>query len=143
MLLPIALSLAAICACLNLWLATRCVRVRLKTQTLHGDGGDQLLARRMRAHANFIEYTPIILILIALVELAIGSPVWLWIVADIYIVARIIHPLGMDADHPSRWRAAGAALTWLIAAGLAVVALYAAYSSTREVPAPPALAAQG
>ena len=142
MLLPITLTLAAACAILNLWLATRCVGLRMANKTLHGDGGDQLLARRMRAQANFIEYTPIALILFALVELALGSPTWLWIAAATYAIARIVHPLGMDADHPTPWRAAGALLTWVVTVGLAMAALYAAYSATRAVPAPPALAAQ-
>lgn len=142
MLLPITLTLAAACALINLWLAIRCARIRLAGKALHGDGGDPLLARRMRAHANFIEYTPIILILIALVELAIGSPLWLWIAALVYVTARIAHGFGMDADHPTIWRAGGALLTWVLTAGLALTALYVAYSATREVPAPPALAAQ-
>ncbi|HEX7877545.1 MAG TPA: MAPEG family protein [Sphingobium sp.] len=142
MLLPITLTLAAACALINLWLAVRCARIRIAGKTLHGDGGDPLLARRMRAHANFTEYTPIILILIALVELAIGSPFWLWIVALVYVVARIAHGFGMDFDRPTVWRASGALLTWALTIGLAITALYVAYSATRPVPAPPALAAQ-
>ena len=142
MLLPITLTLAAACAFLNLWLAIRCVKIRMANKTLHGDGGDPLLARRIRAQANFVEYTPLVLILFVLVELAIGSPLWLWVMACAYVIARIAHPLGMDADHPTPWRATGAMLTWAVMVVLAVAALYIAYSATREVPAPPALAAQ-
>ena len=142
MLLPITLTLAAACAFVNLWLATRCVRIRMSAKTLHGDGGNPLLAHRMRAHANFTEYAPLVLILFALVELALGSPLWLWIAACAFIIARVAHPIGMDGDSPSPARAVGALLTWVVMAGLAVAALYAAYSATRAVPAPPALAAQ-
>ena len=141
MLLPITLTLAAACALINLWLGIRCVRIRIAGKALHGDGGNMLLGRRMRAHANFAEYTPIILILIGLVELAIGSPLWLWIVALLYVAARVAHGFGMDADKPNVWRAGGALLTWALTAGLAIAGLYIAYSATREVPAPPALAA--
>ncbi len=141
MLLPITLTLAAACALINLWLAIRCVRLRMSSKTLHGDGGHVLLARRMRAHANFIEYTPIILILFGLVELALGLSLWLWIGAFIYVVARIGHAFGMDADHPTPWRAGGALLTWALTIALAATALYAAYHGTRMVPAPPAMAA--
>ncbi|HKY80228.1 MAG TPA: MAPEG family protein [Sphingobium sp.] len=142
MLLPITLSLAAASALINLWLAIRCARIRMGSKALHGDGGNPLLARRMRAHANFAEYTPIILVLVALIELAVGSPLWLWVVALAYGLARIAHGFGMDADHPTIWRAGGALLTWTLTAGLAITALYVAYSATREVPAPPALAAR-
>ena len=142
MLLPITLTLAAACALLNLWLAFRCARIRVGSKVLHGDGGNPLLARRIRAHANFTEYTPIVLILFALVELALGSPLWLWIGALVYVVARAAHGIGMDADHPTVWRAGGALLTWAVMAAMAVTALYVAYHATRSVPAPPAMAAR-
>ncbi len=140
MLLPITLVLAAACALVNLWLAQRCVRIRLSRKILHGDAGDTLLGRRMRAQANFSEYTPILLILFALVEMASGASLWLWGAALLYVVARIAHGLGMDADGPGPLRASGALLTWLITLGLGVAALYLAYSGTRAIPAPPALA---
>ena len=142
MLLPISLTLAAACALVNLWLAVRCVRIRFKERALHGDAGHPLLAQRMRAQANFTEYTPILLILTALVELAIGSPLWLWIVAAAYAAARVAHGFGMDRANPNLLRAGGALITWAATAGLAAAALYAAYHATRETPAPPALAAR-
>ena len=38
-------------------------------------GGDPLMLRRIRGHANFAEYTPLALVLITLLELA-GEPRW-------------------------------------------------------------------
>lgn len=140
MVLPITLTFAAACALLNLWLAIRCARFRIRDKVLHGDAGHALLAKRMRAHANFVEYTPIVLILCGLVELAAGASIWLWIAALVYVVARVAHAFGMDADGPTAWRAGGALLTWAIMAGLAVAALLIAYDATREVPAPPSMA---
>jgi uncharacterized protein len=142
MLLPITLTFAAACALLNLWLGIRCARFRIKEKILHGDAGHGLLARRMRAQANFIEYTPIVLILCALIELAIGASLWLWIAALLYVLARVAHAFGMDADNPTLWRGAGALLTWIIMVALAIMALMTAYHATRALPAPPALAAQ-
>ncbi|MBH2000575.1 MAG: MAPEG family protein [Sphingomonadaceae bacterium] len=141
MLLPITLTFAAACALLNLWIATRCARIRIKDKLLHGDAGHSLLARRMRAHANYIEYTPIVLILFALVEMAIGASLWLWIAALAYIVARVAHAFGMDADEPTAWRAGGALVTWVVMVAMAIAALTIAYTATREIPAPPALSA--
>ncbi|MES2158039.1 MAG: MAPEG family protein [Pseudomonadota bacterium] len=142
MLLPITLTFAAACALLNLWIATRCTRIRIADKVMHGDSGNSLLARRMRAHANFIEYTPIVLILFALIEMAIGASLWLWIGALVYVLARVAHAFGMDADAPTVWRGAGALLTWIVMVGLAITALTIAYTATREMPVPPALAAQ-
>ncbi|WP_150291244.1 MAPEG family protein [Sphingobium estronivorans] len=140
MLLPITLTLAAACALLNMWLGIRCARIRLSASTLHGDGGHALLARRMRAHANFTEYVPMTLILFGLVELATGASMGLWGAALVLVVARIGHGFGMDADEPTIGRAGGALMTWAVMIGLAVTALYVAYGATREVPAPPAMA---
>ena len=142
MLLPITLTFAAACALLNLWIATRCARIRITEKVMHGDSGNSLLARRMRAHANFIEYTPIVLILFCLVEMAVGASLWLWIAALIYVVARVAHAFGMDADAPTVWRAGGALLTWVVMVGMAIAALAIAYGATREMPAPPTLSAQ-
>ena len=40
MLLPITLTFAAACALLNMWLAIRCARFRVKDKILHGDAGN-------------------------------------------------------------------------------------------------------
>lgn len=141
MLLPITLTLAAACAFINFWLGLRCSRIRMSGKVLHGDGGDPLLAKRMRAHANFTEYAPIVLILMAVVELATGFSLWLWGAAAAFVVGRIGHGLGMDSDKPSALRAGGIMLTMVVMLGLAVAALLLAWQATREVPAPPALAA--
>lgn len=142
MLLPITLTLAAACALLNFWLAMRCARIRVGQKVLHGDGGNPLLGRRIRAHANFIEYAPIVLILSTLVEMALGASIWLWTAALAFILGRVAHAFGMDSDGPHKARMVGILLTWVVMLALAVTALYAAYAGTREVPAPPALSAQ-
>ncbi|MFC3440172.1 MAPEG family protein [Sphingobium rhizovicinum] len=143
MLLPITLTFAAACALLNFWLAIRCARFRIKDKILHGDAGHGLLARRMRAHANYVEYTPIVLILFGLVEMAVGASLWLWIGVLAYVVARIAHAFGMDADKPTALRAGGALLTWVIMIVMAGTALSIAYGATRAMPVPPAMAARG
>ena len=63
MILPITMTIAGAAAILNAWLGVRCSLRRRGAGISLGDGGDAIMAARMRAHANFIEYTPIILIL--------------------------------------------------------------------------------
>src|SRR5687768_16218024 len=60
-----------------------------------GDGGDEVLRRRMRAFGNFIKYTPICLILLALIEAQGAATSWLWITAALLVGGRVIHGLGM------------------------------------------------
>jgi len=125
--LPISLTIAAGAALLNLWLATRVGRVRGQEKVSIGDGGNDRLIRRMRAQANYVENTPFVLILLALVELGIGSSIWLWAVGALYLVGRILHAIGMDG---MMWgRMVGTIITMLTQLGLAVFALYVVYAT--------------
>ena len=123
--LPISLTIAAGAALINIWLAMRVGRVRMSEKVSIGDGGNDRLIRRMRAHSNYIENTPIVLILLALVELGLGPSLWLWGVGVIYLVARILHAFGMDG---MGWaRSAGVIITMLTQLGLAIAALSTVY----------------
>lgn len=127
--LPITLTIAGAAALLNIWLARRVGQMRLAHKVSIGDGGNEALIARMRAQANFIEYTPFVLILIGLIELAEGSRLWLWIVGVVYILARIAHGFGMDRPRPDplRLRMVGIVLTALILLGLALYAIALPY----------------
>ena len=111
MLLPITLTFAAACALLNLWLAIRCARFRIRDKILHGDAGHGLLARRMRAHANFIEYTPIALLLILVLDLNEQHGWLLALTAAVFLLGRVLHAIGMQADKSSKPRMAGMMMT--------------------------------
>ncbi|HZG07426.1 MAG TPA: MAPEG family protein [Allosphingosinicella sp.] len=127
MTLPITLTIAAAAALINIWLATRVSRLRFRDKVSVGDGGNERLTSRMRAHANFVEYTPFFLILLALVELSAGSSTWLWVAAIVFILARLAHPFGMERRAPNLMRAGGAVVTWLMLLGLALYALAIPY----------------
>ncbi len=118
MVLPVTLSTAAACAAITLWLALRLVPRRLNGIAV-GDGGDVRMLRDMRAHANFAEYAPFVLILMGGIELAGGSPTWLWLAGVTFVVARIAHPVGMRMDGRNLPRAGGILLTWTVLALLA------------------------
>jgi uncharacterized membrane protein YecN with MAPEG domain len=137
MILPITLTIAAAAALLNIWLAVRIGRVRMSKKVSIGHGGDALLETRMRAQANFGEYTPFVLILLALIELAKGSQTWLWLVAITYILARIAHAFGMERPAPNKLRAGGAMITMLVLLGLAGYALSIPYLA--KIPAAPTM----
>lgn len=121
MILPIALTTAGAAAIMNGWLAIRASRTRLSERVSIGDGGSALMLARMRAHANFAEYTPIVLILVALIEFAVGTSQWLWGVAILYLLARLAHPFGMDGVRALRMF--GAVVTLLVTLGLGAYAV--------------------
>jgi uncharacterized protein len=98
MMFPVVTAAAAgvlglIFAALSAWV----IAARLGTGVLHGDGGQEVLNRRTRAHANFIEYVPLILLLAALLETGGGSRTMIEILLVVLIVARVMHPFGMLA----------------------------------------------
>ncbi|MCP3730389.1 MAPEG family protein [Sphingomonas sp. MG17] len=126
--LPVALATAAACALINFWLAIRVGKVRMSEKISIGDGGNERLTARMRAQLNFAEYAPFVLILIGLIELAVGTQWWLWATAGLFVVARILHPFGMDGVWKPG-RSIGIALTFLILIGLAGVAATIPYFS--------------
>jgi len=55
------------------------------------DGGDQVLLRRMRAHANFTETVPITLLAMAAAELTRMPPWALWVGGLSLLAGRIVH----------------------------------------------------
>jgi uncharacterized membrane protein YecN with MAPEG domain len=125
--LPITLTIAAAAAVLHIWLAGRVSQLRNRHKVSIGDGGNEALIRRMRAHANYSENMPVVLILLALVELAGGEPRILWGAAMLFVIARILHAFGMDRPSPSRARMfgmMGSTLALLILAGYAIFTLY-------------------
>ena len=125
MILPITLTIAGAAAILNIWLGWRVGQKRLSQKVSIGDGGDPHVVCRMRAHSNFVEYTPFVLILIGLIEMAIGTELWLWAVGAVYLLARIAHAFGMDVQPPanSKLRGIGILVTMLTLLGLGLYAV--------------------
>ena len=122
MLLPTTLCLAAALALVNIWLAGRIGRVRRLNSIWMGDGGNDLLGRRMRAQLNFAENVPVVLVLVALIEFTGKGDLWLSIVAAVFTLGRMLHAIGMDGQ--LMWgRMAGAGTTFITQIGLAVVAV--------------------
>lgn len=132
--LPATLATAAACAFINIWLAVRVGQVRRAHGVSVGDGGNMAVIARMRAHANFVEYAPFVLILMALTELAKGPSLWGWGVGAVFVVGRIAHGLGMDAWKPGR--GIGTAITLIVLAVLGLYAAFAAYDIAQPSAAP-------
>lgn len=121
-LLPVTLSAAAAAAILNVWLMLRVGAVRNAEKIYLGDEDNVNLIRRMRAHANFTETAPFVLVLIAAIEIAGKGGEWLPYVAGVYIIGRIGHAFGMEGGSMQMGRLIGIIITLLTLLGLAIVA---------------------
>jgi len=71
-----------------------------------GDGGNAELLLRIRQHGNFVEWVPMVLILMILAE-GMGAPaLYLHISGALLLIGRIAHPFGLKIDnagHPLRY----------------------------------------
>lgn len=121
-LLPVTLAVAAAAAILNVWLMLRVGAVRSAEKIYVGDEDNENVIRRMRAHANFTESAPFVLILIAAIEIAGKGGEWLPYVAGLYIIGRIGHVFGMEGGSLQLGRLIGTVITLLTLLGLAIVA---------------------
>lgn len=93
---------------------------RAKRKIDFGDGDDMKMHRSIRAHGNFIEYVPFVVIAMALSELA-GAPAWLlWTSGSVLVFARLAHLAFMFEWLGDAARGAGAGLTALVMAALGV-----------------------
>lgn len=96
MTLPITSLLAAAFAILMVPLSVQVSLHRIRTRSVAGVvAHDETLRRKVRAHGNFIEYAPMAIILVALVEFAGGSRMLVAGLALAFLLSRIMHALGM------------------------------------------------
>lgn len=121
MLLQTTLSLAAAAAVIHVWLMMRIGKTRMTEKVMHGDGGNAFLMQRMRAHLNFVENTPLALILIGLVEMTGKGGQWLAIIGALFMLGRVLHVIGMDRTNANAFRGIGTITAMLTHLGLAVV----------------------
>lgn len=121
----ITLLFASLHALLLLALIVPISRHRHQHKIGIGDGGDVVLARKIRAHANFIEFVPIALLLLALLELA-GLPTpWLWGYGAVLLLARVMHAVGLSRHAGySLGRFWGTVLTMLVLLAMALAGLW-------------------
>ena len=125
MLTPITALWAAILGLLSLALAARVVQGRVSENVIFGDGASVVMQQRIRVHANFIEYVPIALVLLLLLELNSESSLMINLLGGSLVLARLLHAFGLSSDTgttPGRF--VGTVLTWLVILAESVLLLY-------------------
>ncbi|MGF6710020.1 putative membrane protein YecN with MAPEG domain [Luteibacter sp. W1I16] len=116
---------AALLALLTLCLAARVMWLRRRTRIGLGDGGDRAVACAVRSHGNATEYVPLALLLLLVLELNQTLPALLHAFGIALVLARIVHAIGLSRTPGySAGRAAGAAITLLVIAAMALMLLW-------------------
>lgn len=113
---PMSVAIVTFYAGLNaliaLVLAALVIRQRQKTRTIFGSGGHLPLEQAIRVHGNFVEYVPLILILLLLLELGGLGALWLHVMGIALTLGRVLHAWGLSTTHrDSVGRFAGTVLT--------------------------------
>lgn len=113
---PITSLYAALCALLVLALAFNVVRFRLGKGVTLGDGGDESGQRAVRAHGNAVEYIPLALILIGLLEGNHANAWSLYLYGTVLFLGRLSHAWGLLAmpTTSNNFRKLGIIATWLV-----------------------------
>lgn len=116
--------IAAILTLIFVKLSFAVIGLRRKNKVGLGSGGHEDLERAIRAQANFAEYVPFGIILIACLELN-GAPWWLLAVPGItLIMGRLIHAKGIQVPPPDfSKRVLGMKLTFVTLITLAILNL--------------------
>ncbi len=95
-----------------------------------GDAGDASLHERIRHHGNFVEWVPMVLILMMLAEANGGNSVAIHTAGGFLVLGRMLHPFGLKAGNASHpLRIAGNSLNLLAAVILVVVLFIARFAA--------------
>jgi uncharacterized membrane protein YecN with MAPEG domain len=122
---PATLLTAGALGLVLLVLSYRVVQMRLSGKISIGDGGNEALSLRIRAHGNFAEYVPLALLLMLLVEAAsAGTPGALYIIGGLLVLARVLHAWGLALDSPNKPRIFGMVLTFSVILLLSLWAMW-------------------
>jgi uncharacterized protein len=135
MAIPATLLTAGALGLMFFVLSLRVVQRRLAGMVPFGDGGDPALLERIRAHGNFAEHVPFLLVLMAGIEISAGhhSP-WLWGAGGTIVLARLVHAIGLSRPSPNAFRSVGVVLTWVVLLGLSLWALWLGLGLQLPVP---------
>lgn len=88
---------AGLLALLFLWLSYRVVLGRRLHKVSVGDADNKDMVKRMRAQANFAEYAPLGVILLAMAELQGVSPWLLHLLGLTLLAGRMLHAYGFGS----------------------------------------------
>jgi uncharacterized membrane protein YecN with MAPEG domain len=128
--MPITALYAALLTPIFVMLSVRVIGERRSGRVAVGDGGNPALLRRIRVHANFAEYVPLALVLMALAE-SVQTPNWLLHTLGLLLLAgRASHAVGMSREAERfQFRVAGVAATFAVLITAAVLCVVGAVRS--------------
>src|SRR5690606_24988396 len=81
----------------------RIIRLRWRDRVGLGTGDSQDLKVAVRIHGNFIEYVPLALLMLVLMEMIGASATWLHGLGALLLIARVCHAIGLTKSVGVSW----------------------------------------
>lgn len=120
--IPITAVFAGLLALMLVGISVRVTVLRARKKINFSDGGDEQLGRAIRVQGNFVEYVPMALGLMAVIEWSGAQPWLVYLVGAVLLAARIVHAFGLYSGVFAA-RVAGTSVTWIVIAAEALVVL--------------------
>lgn len=111
---------ASLAVLLIVRLSISVIKLRRKYRISLGDGGNEELQVAIRAHANALEYIPITLLLLLMLELTGAPKILIHLLGLVLITGRIIHAIGLSGGDLQK-RVLGMQITVFLLIGLAIL----------------------
>jgi uncharacterized membrane protein YecN with MAPEG domain len=110
--MPVTAFYASLLAFLFVLLSARVIAQRREARVEIGFGESRELMRRSRVHANFAEYVPFALLLLAFAESLKVPSIALHVLGLALLAGRLLHAYGLSqTPHILKWRTLGMVLT--------------------------------
>ena len=84
-------------------LSVRFIQLRWRHRVGIGTNKVEELQRAVRAHGNFIEYVPLMLLMLALIEFSGVGSAWIYSLGGALTIARIAHAAGLSSNAGVSW----------------------------------------
>ena len=102
-------------AVLFVLLSINVIKERRRHKVGIGTGRNRSVERAMRVHANFAEYVPFALLLIALLELNKANSLLLIGLCSVLLVGRLVHAFGVSMENERfAYRVSGMVMTFTV-----------------------------
>jgi uncharacterized membrane protein YecN with MAPEG domain len=125
---PITAFYAGLLGILFFYFSVLVVKGRFSKKISLGDGGDHHFQQVIRAHGNFSEYAPIVLILLFVAEVNLTNPIFLHLAGIALLLGRFLHAFGLRRHSGSSWqRVSGMLLTFASLLALSILNILVLY----------------
>ncbi|MDX1459450.1 MAG: MAPEG family protein [Xanthomonadales bacterium] len=125
MIAPVTTLYASLLGLLLVFLSWQVSANRRRARVSLGAGDDPALERAARAQGNFVEYVPVALLLLFLLEQEVTSLWLLHVLGSMLLLGRIVHAWGLlQPGSVNRGRWWGTVLTWSMIVGSSTLNLW-------------------